>query len=42
MTIVPPKVRCLRCQYVWEPRIKERPKACPNCHSRRWYVPRRQ
>lgn len=32
---------CLRCAYVWVPRIHN-PKACPNCLSRKWMVARAQ
>lgn len=27
---------CVRCGYKWLPRIERRPKACPQCLSRRW------
>lgn len=33
------KCKCMRiqCGYEWDSRGRERPKECPNCHSRAWY-----
>lgn len=29
--------KCKKCGYEWVSRI-EKPKACPNCQSRKWFV----
>lgn len=32
------KLRCPKCGYVWEPRVKQ-PKSCPECKQRLgWYT----
>ncbi len=28
--------RCVRCGYVWTPRVEGRPRGCPACKSYRW------
>lgn len=33
-----PEYHCLRCDFRWIPR-ENRPKECPNCHSRKWWIP---
>ena len=33
MTLVLPRLRCLRCAHSWIPRKETVPKACPKCHS---------
>jgi predicted Zn-ribbon and HTH transcriptional regulator len=35
------KLKCERCGYEWFPKTPEKkPVACPQCHSRKWDVPR--
>lgn len=31
-----PELTCMRCNYVWNPLTKKRPKLCPRCKSRAW------
>lgn len=31
-----------RCGYTWQPRLSERPRVCPKCHSPRWDAPYRR
>ena len=30
------QLQCLKCKYVWIPRISERVKQCPNCKRMDW------
>ncbi|MEK6923051.1 MAG: hypothetical protein AABX08_04590 [Nanoarchaeota archaeon] len=32
-------MKCLKCTYVWESRVKE-PKACPRCKTRLDFTPK--
>lgn len=34
--------RCERCNHVWVPRDKEKPRVCPKCKSPYWDVPRKK
>lgn len=36
-----PTRTCLRCNYVWTPRLTRRPQVCPRCKSYTWDRPRR-
>ncbi len=29
------KLKCIKCKYKWIARVAK-PKACPNCHCRKW------
>jgi len=29
------KVKCLKCGYMWAPRVSD-PRSCPKCRSTRW------
>ena len=33
---------CKHCAYVWRPRSEKKPRACPNCKSYRWEMPKRK